>query len=167
MVGNTDNNNDVKNWAEGLMHEKESIHFLSLQPQPLESGTFPQEVVPATLANLFHFLARNEEGQCEEVLYPVIQQLFSAYPLAQQKLAEQTLKMVSIRGLDSISSQLLNISDFLDKQARDWVIQQALRIMFYRQWSDEKVRCTLKYLSDALSVDSQQMKTIIEDIHAD
>ncbi|MCU4337557.1 hypothetical protein KTH08_09900 [Acinetobacter dispersus] len=165
MVGEMSHNQDVKNWAEDLIKEEVSARFL-LRPQPLDSEVFPLEVVPATLANLFHFLARNESGRCEEILYPAVQQLFSGYPLAQQKLAENILKMVSGRGIESISSQLLNISDLLDMQARDWIIQQALRIMFYRQWSDEKVRHTLKYLSEALLVDSQQMKAIIDDIQA-
>ncbi|NIE96800.1 hypothetical protein F3J02_09965 [Acinetobacter sp. Tr-809] len=163
-MGYKSGNNQLKKWAKTLVNHDNSQPILTLQAQPLDSEIFPQEVVAATLANLFHFLVRNDHGQCDIAFYPVIQQLFSHYPRAQQKLVENILNTVSKRELESISLQLLSISELLDKQSKAWVIQQSLRIMFYRQWSDQQVRSTLKQLSTGLVLDSQHIQTIIENI---
>jgi hypothetical protein len=159
-----ENTNDIKRWAQTFTSEEISPHSLSLQAQPLDPELFPQEVIAATLANLFHFLTRNENGLCDQILYPVIQQLFRSYPYAQQRLVENILNTVSKRQLESISLQLLNISTLLDEQAQTWLVQQTLRIMFYRQWSDEHVRHTLKYLSKGLALDPQRIQAIIGDM---
>jgi len=154
-------NSDIKYWAQALMREEAVQYVLSLPPQPLDPEIFPLEEVPATLANLFHFLIRNENGQCEATLAPVIQSLFSHYPDAQQKLVQRILHSQSGMMLKPIASQLVSISQLLDQQTCYWLIQQALRVMFYRQWPDEQVHEVLNHLSQALKIDSVQMQMII------
>ncbi|GAA5631030.1 hypothetical protein Acal02_01649 [Acinetobacter calcoaceticus] len=154
-------NSDIKHWAQALMREDPIPNVLSLPPQPLDPEIFPPEVVPATLANLFHFLIRNEDGQCETTLLPVIQSLFSHYPDVQQKLVQRILQSRSGMMLKLIASQLLSISQLLDQQTHEWLIQQTLSLMFYRQWSDEQVYEVLNHLFQALNIDSAQMQAII------
>lgn len=154
-------NSDIKHWAQALMREEPILNVLSLPPQPLDPEIFPPEVVPATLANLFHFLIRNEDGQCETTLSSVIQSLFSHYPDAQQKLVQRILQSRSGMRLKHISSQLFSISQLLDQQTHDWLIQQSLNVMFYRKWPDEQVHDVLNHLSQALNIDSAQMQVII------
>ncbi|MFV5262259.1 hypothetical protein ACMUMS_01655 [Acinetobacter courvalinii] len=161
-------NNDIQHWAQALLTEESPPNLLSLAPQPLDPEIFPPEVVPATLANLFHYLIRNEKGQCEARLLPVIQCLFKHYPDAQQKLVQRILQSSSSMRLQHIGPQLLSISPLLDQQTHCWLIQQTLSLMFFRQWSDEQVRDVLKHLSQALQLDSAHMQRIIagmKDIH--
>jgi hypothetical protein len=63
--------------------------------------------------------------------------------------------------LKPIASQLVSISQLLDQQTHEWLIQQTLSLMFYRQWSDEQVHEVLNHLSQALNIDSAQMQAII------
>jgi hypothetical protein len=75
-------NSDIKHWAQALIREDPIPNVLSLPPQPLEPEIFPSEVVPATLANLFHFLIRSEDGQCETTLAPVINLYLAIIPMS-------------------------------------------------------------------------------------
>lgn len=156
-----EHNREIKHWAQTLISTEQPQNVLSLLPQCLDPEIFPPDVVPATLANLFHFLIRNEQGRCEETLSPVIQHLFIHYPDVQQKLVQRILQSRSGMALPHICSHLVGISSLLDQQAPVWLMQQSLSLMYYRQWPDEQVRDVLKHLSQALQIDAAQMQEII------
>ncbi|WP_052209124.1 hypothetical protein [Acinetobacter sp. A47] len=151
-------NRDIKHWTQALIKKNNAVpDILSLQVHLLDQDVLFPDVVAATLANLFHYLIRHENGQCEPNLSAQIQQLFQYYPVTQQKLVQHILDSGSTLTVEHIAAQLCNITHFLDQPGRYWLIRQSLRIMFYRQWPDEQVREILDHFFGALQLDANQV----------
>lgn len=116
-----------------------------IKPLNLIKNELYPEVIPLTLANYFHFLARDENGQCDINLYHSILSLFSNFSRYQKKLVELRLNNISWLSEETIFNQLSNINPLLTSEMRHSILVVSTDILNIRESEEiEKIRSLLK-----------------------
>lgn len=122
----------IKEFEENINYRTE-LNSLNL----IHNELYP-EVIPLTLANFFHFLARDENGQCDIILYHYILDLFSNFSSYQKKLVERRLNSISSLSEETIFNQLSNINDLLTNEIRLSILVVTTDILNVRNLTDSK-----------------------------
>ncbi|WP_151810551.1 hypothetical protein [Acinetobacter bereziniae] len=121
--------------------------LLNLKKINKKNNTFPlnimqnelyPEIIPITLTNLFHFLACDENLQCNIILYRDILNIFLKFPLSQKKLIERRLNSSLILSEEAIFKQVSDIKKLLPLEVRQSILKNFIIIINQTEIKNKK-----------------------------